>query len=75
MQGLTEEMGLFEAVARRVNDLPERPQDPVCGMELQPGEVAARLSIDGTEQSFCSDECLRLFVAAPERYVTLRSPV
>jgi len=75
LKGLTEEMELFEAVARRVNDFPERSQDPVCGMELQPEEVAARLSIDGTERSFCSDECLRRFVAAPERYVTRRSPM
>ena len=74
LKGLPEEMELFEVVARRVNEFPERSQDPVCGMELQPAEVAARLSIDGTERSFCSDECLRRFVAAPERYLTPRSP-
>jgi YHS domain-containing protein len=63
---------MFEAVARTVEQLPERSQDPVCGMELQLEEVVARLSIDGTERSFCSDECLRRFVAAPERYVAPR---
>jgi adenylate cyclase len=72
LKGLTAEVGLFEAVARTVEEAPERSQDPVCGMELQPEEVVARLSIDGTERSFCSDECLRRFVAAPERYVTPR---
>ena len=42
--------------------------DPVCGMEMGAGEAAARLTLDGREQSFCSDECLRLYVASPERY-------
>jgi YHS domain-containing protein len=65
--------GVFEVVAQTVDEVPERSQDPVCGMELQPEEVVARLSSDGTERSFCSNECLRRFVTAPERYVTLRS--
>src|SRR5262245_1438300 len=72
LKGLTGEVGLFEAVARAVEEVPERSQDPVCGMELRPEEVVARLSIDGIERSFCSDECLRRFVAAPERYVSAR---
>jgi YHS domain-containing protein len=42
--------------------------DPVCGMELGPGEVAARLSLDGRDQAFCSEDCLRKFVRAPEKY-------
>jgi YHS domain-containing protein len=42
--------------------------DPVCGMELGPGEAAARLAIEGGERFFCSDGCLRQFVAAPECY-------
>jgi YHS domain-containing protein len=37
-------------------------------MELRPAEVAARLSLEGQERAFCSDECLRQFVASPERY-------
>jgi YHS domain-containing protein len=65
LNGLTAEVGLFEAVAPTVEELPERSQDPVCGMELQPQEVVARLWIDGTQRSFCSDECLRRFVVPP----------
>ena len=42
--------------------------DPVCGMELAPAEVAARLSVEGNEQAFCSETCLRKFVQARERY-------
>lgn len=44
--------------------------DPVCGMELSPGDVVARLDVAGELRGFCSDACLQLFVAAPERYTT-----
>ena len=47
---------------------PRRQVDPVCGMELGVGEVAARLSFKGRERVFCSQECLQRFVAEPERY-------
>jgi len=67
LKGLTEEIDLFEArVSTR--DRATRLVDPVCRMELGPGEVAARLALDGREQAFCSEECLRRFVATPERY-------
>ena len=46
----------------------ERQVDPVCGMELGAGEVAARLSLEGRERVFCSQKCPQRFVAAPERY-------
>jgi YHS domain-containing protein len=74
LKGLSGQVGLFEAAARTIEGVSERSQDPVCGMELQREEVVARLSIDGTERSFCSDECLRRFVVAPERYVARRAP-
>ena len=69
LRGLSGEVELFEAVAGKSQRAWERPVDPVCGMELQVEEVAARLLVDGTERSFCSQDCLRRFVAAPERYV------
>jgi hypothetical protein len=34
-------------------------------MELFEAEVAARLSVGDREIAFCSDECLRRFVALP----------
>ena len=40
----------------------------VCGMELRPVEVAARLSLEGEERVFCSQKCLRRFIAAPQSY-------
>jgi adenylate cyclase len=46
----------------------DRAIDPVCGMELGPAEIAARLSLEGAERAFCSEACLRKFVASPESY-------
>ncbi len=60
-------MEMFEARASGAEGR-EKVIDPVCGMELGPGEAAATLTLDEREQAFCSDECLRRFVAAPEKY-------
>ncbi len=67
LKGLAEDLDLFEARASQAEG-EEKAVDPVCGMELRPTEVAASLSLEGREQAFCSDECLRLFVASPEKY-------
>jgi class 3 adenylate cyclase/YHS domain-containing protein len=68
LRGLAEELELFVVVPRAEGQTALRPVDPVCGMELGAGEVAARLSLEGQERVFCSQECLLRFVAAPERY-------
>jgi adenylate cyclase len=67
LKGLVDELELFEA-RRRAAAATEKAMDPVCGTELSPTEVAARLALEGKERVFCSEECLRRFVAAPERY-------
>jgi trehalose synthase len=47
--------------------LPGEARDPVCGMRLDPATaVAAELA--GRRHLFCSDACLRLFLADPGRY-------
>jgi YHS domain-containing protein len=43
--------------------------DPVCGMELDPGQVEAQARYQGTAYYFCSEECRRLFEENPEAYV------
>jgi YHS domain-containing protein len=64
---LLEPHELFEA--RRAGAVSAaRLRDLVCGMELAPADVAARLTVGGTERVFCSDACLRRFVTAPDRY-------
>ncbi len=67
LKGLSEELELFEARPSGAEKR-EKAIDPVCGMELGPGEAAATLTLEGEERAFCSDECLRRFVAAPEKY-------
>ncbi len=68
LKGLADEVDVFEARPRGVEGR-EKAVDPVCGVELGPAEVAARLALEGKEWAFCSEECLRRFVAAPERYL------
>ncbi len=69
LKGVAEAPELFEVRARdRGRNSVAKVIDPVCGMELAPAEVAARLSVEGSERAFCSDTCLRKFVEAPERY-------
>jgi class 3 adenylate cyclase/YHS domain-containing protein len=67
LKGVPRETELFEVRPRREGPA-TKIIDPVCGMELGEEEVAARLTLEGVERSFCSDNCLRQFVAAPERY-------
>ena len=42
--------------------------DPVCGMTVTPEDAAGRSTYNGTTYLFCSDDCLRKFVKAPEKY-------
>jgi hypothetical protein len=37
-------------------------------MEMNPEAVAARLSLDGRDRAFCSEQCLKMFVATPDKY-------
>jgi len=67
LKGLTGSFELFEVRAAGAPE-GERVIDPVCGTELAASEVAARLQIEGAERAFCSEECLRKFVAEPQAY-------
>ena len=69
LKGIADELELFTARDATASVTP-KAVDPVCGMELAAEDVAARLSLEheGRELAFCSDECLRRYIAAPERY-------
>jgi YHS domain-containing protein len=71
LKGLAQEIELFEV---RSDDLQrsERARDPVCGIEMAPSQVAARLSVNGRELAFCCEKCLRLFLDAPHRLESKR---
>jgi YHS domain-containing protein len=43
--------------------------DPVCGMELTPGQIEAQSQYQGKRYDFCSVECKRLFDANPKAYI------
>ena len=44
-------------------------RDPVCGMQLTPGQIEAQSMYAGTAYNFCSTECKRQFDANPKQYV------
>lgn len=68
LKGIAEPQEIYEA--RRATPTREvKVRDLVCGMELAPSEVAARLTLGGEERAFCSEACLRRFVAAPQQYL------
>ena len=70
LKGVADEVELYE-LRRNSADGTDRVLDPVCGMELRPSEITARLDVNGQMQAFCSQGCLQRFVAAPERYASL----
>jgi YHS domain-containing protein len=69
LKGIAEEVELYEVRRAR---LPARDRlvDPVCGMELGPADVAARVDVSDGIRVFCSEGCLQRFVATPDRYVS-----
>ncbi len=69
LKGLRREAEVFEVRPQDRQDL-HIEVDPVCGIELGRAEVAARLTLDGADRAFCSDDCLRKFVKEPEKYST-----
>jgi class 3 adenylate cyclase/YHS domain-containing protein len=68
LKGLGGQFELFAARSTASAAVAEKHIDPVCGMELTDAEVAARLTLEGEERAFCSEDCLRSFIAHPERY-------
>jgi adenylate cyclase len=68
LKGLSAEVDVYEARAVDPAQI-EKVVDPVCGMELGKTEVASRLTWEGREYHFCSDDCLRRFVRQPELYI------
>jgi class 3 adenylate cyclase/YHS domain-containing protein len=68
LKGLPQEIDVFRARAARDSAPLARLVDPVCGMELDPTTVTARVTLEGREEVFCSPICLQRFVTAPESY-------
>ena len=66
LKGLIEDLELFEVRSTHGRS-GERVRDPVCGIEMAPTDVAARLVVKGRELAFCCERCLRAFLEAPQR--------
>lgn len=47
-----------------------RHVDPVCRMQVSPGDASASSIVDGTTLYFCSSACAVRFTEAPESYLT-----
>lgn len=62
LKGIADGVEVFEACAAAAPPQARR-RDPACGLELAPSEVAARLTLGGTEYAFCSEACVHQFVA------------
>jgi YHS domain-containing protein len=45
-------------------------RDPVCGMELKPGQEEASLNYQGKGYHFCSVECRHDFEQDPKQYAS-----
>ena len=46
--------------------------DPICGMEVEPGNAAGKHVYNGQTYFFCSHHCLAKFKEDPEKF--LKSP-
>ena len=68
LKGLADEVEIFEVRPEGIRGA-ERARDPVCGIEMSPTEVRARLVVNGRELAFCCEKCLRVYLEAPQRYV------
>jgi adenylate cyclase len=66
LKGLAEPLEVWEARATDAHRGP-RLTDPVCGMEMAPEEVAVRLSSETGDLAFCSQTCLRRWVARADQ--------
>ena len=47
--------------------------DPVCKMELDPGQIVAQSRYQDHVYNFCSVECKQNFDKNPEQYITASS--
>lgn len=67
LKGIADPVNLIDV--RPKGDVGRQHQrDPVCGMRLEPADVATVTRWQGTSYSFCSQECAEIFADAPERY-------
>lgn len=75
MPGFTSKAWSFIEGLQRKDERTMTVTDPVCGMQIDIQEAAAREEHGGWAYFFCSAQCHRLFRANPERYVVQAQPL
>ena len=51
-----------------------KAKDPVCGMNVEPASAAGKMEHHGNTYHFCSQRCLQLFRADPDKYLVKSKP-
>jgi adenylate cyclase len=68
LRNVAEPVELFAAHREGRHSPAGLPIDPVCRMAVDPEHEAGRVRHEGVEYHFCSMDCIRAFVTAPERH-------
>lgn len=48
-------------------------RDPVCGMQVDRNNAAAKMEYQGKTHYFCSEDCHQKFMQNPQQYVQQQS--
>jgi len=59
---------IVEVAPAQPKEVSTMVKDPVCGMEIQPGQAAAKMDHQGGTYYFCSAACHDTFMADPAKY-------
>ena len=57
-----------ETSRKEVKPVAEKVKDPVCGMEIEPKQAAAKTQYQGKTYYFCSPGCKVAFEKNPTQY-------
>ena len=68
--GVEATVGVREPTYKNKEDQMATVKDPVCGMDIEPNNAAAKMEQQGKTYYFCSDACHDKFMAEPEKYTT-----
>jgi YHS domain-containing protein len=60
---------MMGATHNTAEDLSATVVDPVCGMDVRPGEVELFSDHEGKRYWFCAEGCRRAFESDPEKYL------
>ena len=68
LKNMADGIELFELVASAEAAAVRLEVDPVCRMVVDPAHAHSRVTTDGLEYTFCSEDCRRAFEESPERF-------